>query len=130
MHSEYLISQADGRPMYLQLIEQIKRRIVVGDWKAGQEIPSIRALSASINVSVITVKRAYYELEREGVIITRQGKASFVSDNVDLSKALSQRELDEHISALADLAVALDLSPEELDERIHKALNKAKKEKP
>ena len=60
--------------MYLQIMEQIRHRIAVGDWQPGQEIPSIRALAVATAVSVITVKRAYLELERAGVIVTRQGK--------------------------------------------------------
>jgi DNA-binding transcriptional MocR family regulator len=60
--------------MYLQIMEQIKRRIAVGDWKAGEALPSIRQLAADLQVSVITVKRAYLELEREGVIATQHGK--------------------------------------------------------
>ena len=63
MHTELTISQADPRPMYLQILEQIRRRIAVGDWRPGQEIPSIRALAAATRVSVITVKRAFLELE-------------------------------------------------------------------
>ena len=87
MHS-LLISHADPRPMYLQIMEQIRHRIAVGDWPAGQELPSIRALAARSQVSVITVKRAYLELERDGVIVTRQGKGSFVADTADLSTRL------------------------------------------
>ena len=65
--------------MYLQIMEQIRHRIAVGDWEPGRELPSIRALAASVQVSVITVKRAYLELEREGVIVTRHGIGSFVA---------------------------------------------------
>ena len=88
MHSDLVISHADPRPMYLQIMEQIRHRIAVGDWPPGHELPSIRALAASIQVSVITVKRAYLELERDGVIVTRQGKGSFVADSADLSAQL------------------------------------------
>jgi GntR family transcriptional regulator len=73
MPSDFVISQTDGRPMYIQIMEQIKQRISVGDWKAGQAIPSIRQLAADLQVSVITIKRAYLELEREGVIATQHG---------------------------------------------------------
>ena len=95
MYSELLISQADRRPMYLQIMEQIRHRIAVGDWPPGRELPSIRALAASTQVSVITVKRAYLELEREGVIVTRQGKGSFVADSAGLRMQLQRDELDE-----------------------------------
>ena len=62
MHSGLLISHADPRPMYLQIVEQIRHRIAIGDWRPGYELPSIRALAVALQVSVITVKRAYLEL--------------------------------------------------------------------
>ena len=77
----FVISQTDKRPMYLQIMEQIKQRIAVGDWAEGQAIPSIRQLAVDLQVSVITVKRAYLELEREGVIVTQQGKGSRVASD-------------------------------------------------
>jgi GntR family transcriptional regulator len=104
--------------MYLQIIEQIRHRIAVGDWKAGDELPSIRALAVSTQVSVITVKRAYLELEREGVIVTRQGKASFVAEQVDLSSQLRREELDQHLAAAAQIGRELALTPEELIDRL------------
>ena len=118
MHSYIMISQADRRPMYLQIIEQIRYRIAVGDWKAGDELPSIRALAVATQVSVITVKRAYLELERDGVIVTRQGKASFVAENVDLGRQLRREELDQHLAAAAQIGRELALTPEELLERL------------
>ena len=85
MHSDIVISQSDGRPMYLQIMEQVKQRVAVGDWAPGDEIPSIRQLAITLRVSVITIKRAYLELEREGVILTQQGKGSIVASNQHLS---------------------------------------------
>jgi GntR family transcriptional regulator len=118
MHSDVLISQADRRPMYLQIMEQIRHRIAVCDWLPGRELPSIRALAASTQVSVITVKRAYLELEREGVIVTRQGKGSFVAERADLSTQLRRNQLDDHLSAVAELAHQLGLTPEEIAARL------------
>ena len=80
MYSGIYISQTDARPMYLQIMEQIQARIAAGDWPAGKELPSIRALAAALSVSVITIKRAYLDLENEGVIVTRHGKGSFVAE--------------------------------------------------
>jgi GntR family transcriptional regulator len=121
MHSTLIISQADARPMYLQLIDQIRRRIAVGDWPAGHELPSIRALAADVRVSVITVKRAYLELERDGSIVTRQGKGSFVSDGADLGRKLQEQALKEHLAAAAVLANALGLTAEQIEERIRES---------
>ena len=118
MHSKLTISQADPRPMYLQLMEQIRRRVAVGDWGPGQEIPSIRALAASTSVSVITVKRAYLELEREGVIVTRQGRGTFVAETVDLGLDLRTRELDEHLAAAARIGNELGLDADALADRL------------
>jgi GntR family transcriptional regulator len=119
MHSsELLISQADRRPMYLQIMEQIRRRIAVGDWQPGRELPSIRALAAAIQVSVITVKRAYLELEREGVIVTRQGKGSFVASSADIGTQLRRGELDSHLAAAAGIGRELGLTIEDVAARL------------
>ena len=91
MSGGFVLSQTDKRPIYLQIIEQIKRRISVGDWTEGQAIPSIRQLAADLQVSVITVKRAYLELEREGVIVTQQGKGSRVAPTAGLSLQLQHK---------------------------------------
>jgi GntR family transcriptional regulator len=115
---ELLISQADRRPMYLQIVEQIRRRIAVGDWPPGRELPSIRALAADVQVSVITVKRAYFELERDGVIVTRQGKGSFVADRAGLSTELRRAELDQHLASAAAVGRSLGLTAEELAGRL------------
>ncbi len=122
MNSELVISQADRRPMYLQIIEQIRQRIAVDDWQPGFELPSIRALAASLRVSVITVKRAYLELERDGVIATRQGKGSFVADSADLSTQLRRAELDARLAAAADLGYRLGMTADEIATRLRAAL--------
>ena len=118
MHSHLAISHADRRPMYLQIMEQVRRRIAVGDWAPGYEIPSIRALAASVQVSVITVKRAYLELERAGIIVTRQGKGSFVAETSDLRTRLQQGELDEHLSSAIDVGRQLGLNPTDVEQRL------------
>ena len=104
--------------MYLQIMEQIRRRIAVGDWQPGHELPSIRALAAAVQVSVITVKRAYLELERDGVIVTRQGKGSFVAERADLGTQLRRGELDQHLSAAADIGRELGLDAEQIASRL------------
>jgi GntR family transcriptional regulator len=118
MHSGLTISQADPRPMYLQIKEQIRHRVALGDWSPGKEVPSIRQLAIELRVSVITVKRAYLELEREGVIVTHHGKGSFVADKVDLSMDLQERELDEHLAAAVRIGRLLGLSDEALAARL------------
>jgi GntR family transcriptional regulator len=120
MHSGLHISQTDERPMYLQIMEQIRQRIAAGDWAAGKELPSIRALAAGLAVSVITVKRAYLDLESEGVIVTRHGKGSFVADVNGLAGELQEEKLDEHLQAAAGIARGLGLTDDELAARLRR----------
>jgi len=129
MNTHLHISQADARPMYLQIMEQIRARIASGDWEAGRELPSIRALAAALEVSVITVKRAYLELEQEGVIVTRQGKGSFVADSGRGSAAseLQYQKLDEHLRQAVALASQLGLGPEDLLARLGTLLHPVKR---
>lgn len=129
MHTMLTISQADRRPMYLQIMEQIRHRVAVGDWAPGQEIPSIRALAIDLRVSVITVKRAYLELEHAGVIVTRQGKGSFVSEDADLGASLKEQELDEHLTAAVEIARFLGLDSAALETRLRETQRNATRKK-
>jgi GntR family transcriptional regulator len=106
--------------MYLQITEQIRHRVAVGDWLPGQEIPSIRALAVELRVSVITIKRAYLELEHAGVIVTRQGRGTFVAENANLGTSLKEQELDEHLEAAAEIGRLLDLDADALEARLRK----------
>src|SRR5882724_11913029 len=114
----FVISQTDKRPIYLQIMEQIRQRIAVGDWVEGQAIPSIRQLAVDLQVSVITVKRAYLELEREGVIVTQQGKGSQVASNPGLGMRLQEQELEKHLEQAIRLADLLGIRPKELAGRL------------
>ena len=116
--SEFILSQTDRRPMYLQIMEHVKQKVMVGDWPPGHALPSIRELAASIRVSVITVKRAYLELEREGVIYTQQGRGSFISDNVDATARLQLAELEEHLNRAVLVARMIGMSDRELTDRL------------
>jgi GntR family transcriptional regulator len=118
IHSLLVISQTDPRPLYQQVKDQLRHRVAVGELKPGDEIPSIRQLAADIRVSVITIKRAYLELELEGVIQTRQGRGSFVADNVQLGDSLQAEELATHLRAAVSAASLMGLTEEQLIERL------------
>ena len=122
MYSGLIISQTDARPMYLQIMEQIRARIAAGDWTPGKELPSIRALAAGLNFSVITVKRAYLDLESEGVIVTRHGKGSFVADVNGLAGELKEEQLEGHLAQAAEIGHLLGLTPDDLAARLRRAL--------
>jgi len=116
--------------MYVQIMEQIKQRIAVGDWPRGEEIPSIRQLAVSLSVSVITIKRAYLELEREGVIITQHGKPSRVAAEPNLTSHDHAADLAHHVTEVARLAALIGLSHDDLNARLHDATDQLKKEQP
>jgi len=128
-HRWIVILQTDPRPLYLQIIEQIQRRVAVGDLAPGPELPSLRHLAAELQISVITIKRAYLELEREGVIATRQGKGSVVSERPRKQSAIQTRELEAHLAGAADLGILLGLSKTELQSRLADAIKRVQKKK-
>lgn len=126
MHTNFIISQTDGRPLYLQIMEQIRQTIAVGDWNEGDLIPSIRQLAADLEVSVITVKRAYLELERDGVIVTQHGKGSIVARGQNLGAELHEEELKSLLDQVARLGALLGLPTAELKRRLADASGRIK----
>jgi DNA-binding transcriptional regulator YhcF (GntR family) len=115
--------------MYAQIVEQIRHRVAVGDWVPGQEIPSIRALAIDLRVSVITVKRAYLELEHAGVIVTRQGRGTFVAEDASLGTSLKEQELDEHLVAAVEIGRLLGLDSDALARRLGKVAKHGERKK-
>lgn len=107
--------------MYQQIVDQITANVMAGDWTAGQSLPSIRELAAASRVSVITVRRAYEELERAGVIATRQGKGSVVAERSDLPTVLMHEELQRQLEGLLACAARLGLPRSELHRLIDQA---------
>jgi len=104
------LSATDKKPMYLQIVEQITRKVLLGDWPAEMALPSIRELAAQSKVSVITVKRAYTELEQAGVIVTQAARGSLVAAHPDLQQRLKHQPLLEQLCQAVDLAQQLQLS--------------------
>ncbi len=116
------LSNHDSTPMYEQIMEQITTKVMAGDWRPGQSLPSIRELASASSVSVITVKRAYLELERAGVIVTRQGKGSFVAETQDLAKQLVREEFDTHLMGMVGAAHKLGMDGKEVAEHVSAAM--------
>ncbi|MBN1272144.1 MAG: GntR family transcriptional regulator [Candidatus Aminicenantes bacterium] len=85
-----VISTSNPDPMYKQVTDQIKDAIAAGSLAPGSKIPSIREMARELNISEITIKRAYSDLENEGFILTRSGMGSFVAD-VDRQKLRSEK---------------------------------------
>lgn len=114
---DIVISNNTGKPIYEQITTQVKALIISGELKAGDAIPSMRALAKSIHVSVITVQRAYEELQRDGFIETTVGRGSFVSaQNKEFYQEEQQRIAEEHLQIAAEIGRANRISLEKLTE--------------
>ena len=112
---DIIISNSSGQPIYEQICRQIKGAVASGKLKPGEPLPSIRNLARDLRISVITTKRAYEELERDGFIYTVAGKGSFIAQqDVELAKESSLREIEEHLTAALELARQIELPIEEL----------------
>lgn len=109
------IDNRSGQPIYDQIYTQLKEKILSGELGADQMLPSIRGLAKDLRISVITTKRAYEELEREGFVYTAAGKGCFVSPkNLDLIREENLKKIEEHMLAIRSLASACRLTEQEL----------------
>lgn len=114
---QIIISNNADKPIYEQITSQIKAMIMNGELQAGDTIPSVRTLAKSLHVSVITVRKAYEELQRDGFIETAVGRGSFVSaQNKEFYKEQQQRLAEEHLQMAADIGRMNDIPLETLQE--------------
>ena len=111
------IDNRSGAPIYDQIYSQIKDAIVSGQVAAGEALPSIRALAKDLRISVITTKRAYDELEREGFIDTLPGKGCFVAErSAELLQEENLRKIEGYMQEIRRLAATCGLTEDELAE--------------
>lgn len=112
-----IISNSSGQPIYEQIVSQIKTMIISGELNEGDALPSMRLLAKELRISVITTKRAYEELEREGFIVSVTGKGSFVaSKNMELIREQQLKEIENHMQAVSELALSCGIKLDELIE--------------
>ena len=102
---DIILTNAGGQPIYDQIVSQVKAQILSGKLKEGDALPSLRALAKDLRISVITTKRAYEELEREGFIVSLTGKGSFVAGaNPELIREEHLRRLEDHLREAVSLS--------------------------
>ena len=102
---ELYISNTGQEPIYAQITRQIKDKILSGELKEGDALPSIRLLAKELRISVITTKRAYEDLEAAGFIVTMPGKGSFVApQNPALHREESLKQVESHLQEAVDAA--------------------------
>lgn len=119
------IDNKSGAPIYDQIYSQIKAQIINGTLKEDEALPSIRSLAKDLRISVVTTRRAYDELEKEGFIYTVAAKGCFVAPkNVELLREENLRKIEEYIDEIVKLSVTCNLSRQELMEMICYAMEK------
>lgn len=112
-----IISNASDKPIYEQITLQLKNAMVKGDLKSGEALPSIRMLAKDLKISVMTTKRAYSDLEKDGFIETVPGKGSFVAErNRQFMLEEYQREIESHLQKALDLAKTAGIDRQDLIE--------------
>ena len=116
---DIIISNSSSSPIYEQITRQIKDHILQGELKAGDALPSMRVLAKELRISLITTKRAYEELERDGFIETVPGKGCFVSEkNTEFLREEQLRQVEGFLQQAADAARRCGLSLTELREML------------
>lgn len=110
-----IISNSSSVPIYEQIKKSIIEQIVSDELKEDEAIPSIRNLAQDIKISVMTIKKAYDELEQEGYIISRQGKGTFVArKNTSLVKEKAQKDIEEYIVKIINIANKFEIPKEDI----------------
>ncbi len=94
-------------PIYLQIIEKIKKEIILGERSKGDKLPSVRSMAEELQVNVNTVQRVYQELEREGITFTQRGKGSFITEDDEkintIKKDMANELLENFITGMKEL---------------------------
>lgn len=112
---DLIISQRSDEPIYQQIQDQITRQILDGSMDGGTPLPSIRALAQELHISVITVKKAYEELEKQGFIVTVAAKGSFVTEQDDEQLVQNQiRRIEGQLATVVAEASVLHISVEQM----------------
>lgn len=112
-----IISNSSDEPIYLQIVNQVKEQIMAGELAESELLPSIRKLAKELKISVITTKRAYDELEKEGFIVTVPGKGSYVAAmNKEIFREAKMKLIEEKMAEAVQTAKVIGLSLEELEQ--------------
>ena len=112
---DIIISNSSGKPIYEQITSQIKQKIMQGELKEGDALPSMRLLAKDLHISVITTKRAYEDLERDGFITTVVGKGSFIREaDQEFVREERLRAVEGHLQAAVDAARQCGMEETEL----------------
>ena len=114
-----IISNSSSIPIYEQIKQAIIEQILNNELQEDEALPSIRNLAQDIKISVMTIKKAYDELENEGYIVSRQGKGTFVAPkNTELVREQAQKEIESYMEKIIDIAKKFQIKQEEIIELV------------
>jgi len=113
-----------SKPIYLQIIEKIHRKIVRNELKLGEKLPSVREMAVQMGVNPNTIQRTYSELERVGIVQTKRGQGTFVTENVEVINGLKEKLQEEIIEAFVTNMEELGFSKEDMITGINMYFNK------
>ena len=117
MHMNLIINHTSMEPIYEQIMTQIKAEVIEGTLTAGDALPSVRTLSRELKISALTVKKAYDNLEAEGLVVTVHGKGSFIANtNQELLMEERRKELEKELEAAVQKARTGGLTVKEIRE--------------
>ena len=109
------IQNSSATPIFQQIKDQMIEQILTGKLMEGEALPSIRGLAKDIGISIMTIKKAYDELELEGYIITKQGKGSYISkQGIELAKEAKQKEIEQYIFKVVELSKKYRMNKSEI----------------
>ena len=118
-HLNLIISNSSGKPIYEQITAQIKNSILSGELQEGEALPSMRALAKDLRISVITTKRAYEDLERDGFVVTVAGKGCFVAPrNLELMREEQLNRVEQTLEQAVEQAQAASITLEEMQQML------------
>ncbi len=116
---DIIISNSSNTPIYEQIKEQIKNKIISNELKTGELLPSIRTLARDLRISVITTKNAYEELEREGYVETIPAKGTYVSNkNIELIREEQLQKVEHLIDTAVSVAKISNISKQEIQDMV------------
>ena len=125
------ITDLSSEPLQAQIVRQIRARILSGELDVGEAVPSIRGLAKQLQVSVITIQRAYESLEREGLIVSRRGKGFFVEQLTETKRAgMARKRLIDQIKPILKAAAAEGMSEKEIQDALGLAISHPKRRSP
>ena len=125
------ITDLSNEPLQAQIVRQVRARILSGELNVGEPLPSIRGLAKQLQVSVITIQRAYESLEQEGMIVSHRGKGCFVEQLTENKRAgVARKRLIDQIEPILKAAAAEGMSKKEIQDALGRAISRPKRRSP